>query len=288
MTVKFMDGGIAKGSGNGERLIISYTHSGNTEYRISLADWATGILTLTAPHGIASGASIGVAMCPNDWIVADPFINMIYMPEEWIKELGHIKLLYVDATSVKLVKNDGVTAIVVNSALAGNASIDATKFHFEDPIAWSITNMPLTKRLRMRTIGYCYNPYQRNRYVSWKVRLENGTTVSNPGNYLNPVGMTAAASPTAAQNGGVLLEDWVVDVSVPYTLWQRDDTVTMRRPGYATAVYSTTRDNNQRQWFSQSSLTSPIAGITEISAYSVSYAGKTNGTLIQFFDMGGI
>ena len=154
----------------GEKLIAHYTHTGNKEIYFSSFDFKTCIGKTSQPHGLTDVTE--VIIVPNDWSLKYRYVNVKSIPIEWVTNNDKIKLVPVDNTTLKLTKNDGTTLIPVNISDSDNQDVDITKFHFEVPVMWSISNFPVnTNYVRIVIKGHTKG--LNNRYFNWKTKNNN-------------------------------------------------------------------------------------------------------------------
>lgn len=133
-------GGVA----GGELLLAEYIHQGNQEIRFTSFDWETGIGECTEPHGLTEAKK--VLLVPNEWWTGSDFIGkgITSIPIEWIIYTGaNIYAVPTDETHVKITGSDKETIIQVDIGDVSNTLIDATKFHVELPIGFSIKELPV-------------------------------------------------------------------------------------------------------------------------------------------------
>lgn len=131
-------------SGGGELLLAEYTHQGNQEIHFTSFDWETGIGECTEPHGLTEAKK--VLLVPNEWWTGSDFIGkgITSIPIEWIIYTGaNIYAVPTDETHVKITGSDKETIIQVDIGDVSNTLIDATKFHVELPIGFSIKELPV-------------------------------------------------------------------------------------------------------------------------------------------------
>lgn len=85
-------------------------------------------------------------MVPNEWWTGSGFIGkgITSIPIEWIIYTGaNIYVVPTDETHVKITGSDKETIIQVDIGDVSNTLIDATKFHVELPVGFSIKGLPV-------------------------------------------------------------------------------------------------------------------------------------------------
>lgn len=159
------------GSSGGEVMLAEYIHRGNQEIYFSSFDWASGIGECTEPHGLTEAKK--VLLVPNEWWTGSDFVGkgITSIPIEWIIYTGaNIYAVPTDETHVKITGSDKETIIQVDIGDVSNTLIDATKFHVELPIGFSIKELPVDcTSIRVfafgitGTLGYRYISLYTNR-----------------------------------------------------------------------------------------------------------------------------
>lgn len=245
-------------------------------------DWATGIAVLTAPHGLA--AKTKVAIVPNSYALD----GIMSFPGEFMNLSGYIHLTPVDAVTVKI--TDLADAVIaINTASIGNSgNLDITKFHFEKISDWSITNIPLPKIMRLKTVGYVRNKND-YRYTNLKYKSTDGNSYSMPGQttsqfsgYLNILGFPSI--PNANNYNGVFAkQNWIIDYSNPHIELIVDSMFVGRRISTATHTADAVRETSKYIFYPA---LREVVGIAELSIYT-GYGYTCNGTVIELWDMGG-
>lgn len=140
----YIFGKAGGGGAGGELLLAEYIHQGNQEIYFSSFDWASGIGECTEPHGLTEAKK--VLLVPNEWWTGSDFIGkgITSIPIEWIIYTGaNIYVVPTDETHVKITGSDKETIIQVDTGDVSNTLIDATKFHVELPIGFSIKELPI-------------------------------------------------------------------------------------------------------------------------------------------------
>lgn len=132
------------GGAGGELLLAEYVHQGNQEIHFKSFDWGAGIGECTEPHGLTEAKK--VLLVPNEWWTGSDIIGkgITSIPIEWIIYTGaNIYVVPTDETHVKITGSDKETIIQVDIGDVSNTLIDATKFHVELPIGFSIKELPV-------------------------------------------------------------------------------------------------------------------------------------------------
>lgn len=179
--------GEAGGAGaGGELLLAEYIHRGNQEIHFTSFDWKTGIGECTEPHGLTEPKK--VLIVPNNWWDGTKYVGagVIHIPIEWMVYTGtSIYVVPVDETRVKITGADKTTMIPVNTEDVSNTNLDATKFHVEIPIGFSIKELPVDcTSIRVFAFGItgtlCY------RYISLYTDRTYGGARIWPEGFLTP------------------------------------------------------------------------------------------------------
>jgi hypothetical protein len=282
----------------GEKFVARYVHTGNQEIYINTVDWATATFTTPTPHGINTGTAVSVLLTPNYYDISNPQRDLLSIPMEWIKPQGGansptygVSLLAVDETTLKVVRgNDNTTPITVNpTSLENNNNLDYTKFHFEVCVGFVIDGLPMLKKFRLKSYGYT-KPYQSNqqyRYIKIAYTAEDGST-NQEGSYLQLLGFNMTSNPQAAAAVHTV-QDWVIDATMGYQILAMIEGYHGgRRNGFNTLIY----DRFKEQYTNTAPIfisghTKKIIGITKLYTYTAQYAYMANGTVIEFYDLGG-
>lgn len=269
-------GGIS--DGYGEKLITKYVHSGNQEIHFSSFDFATGQGVTTEPHGLTEATEIIIV--PNDWTFAKRNNNILSIPVEWVTENGKIKVVPVDDITLKLTKADGTSIISVNTSESNNAGIDISKFHFEIPIPWSITNIKTTSKY-IRFISKGYVRTQQYRYIRYKLKDDTNFEKDQP--YITLY--NAPVPPNGNARHGIYgVHDITIDYRDDTIITQWNNLIEGRRTTVANIVWDMAKE--QSQTITGKEGVNNNGTLSEIRAYSEYYACFSNGTVIYLYSKG--
>lgn len=247
-------------------------------------DWATGVATLTAPHGLA--AKTAVILVPNSYSME----GMMSFPIELMNTSSELYLTPVDSNTVKITNTtDGV--IAVNTASVDNATnLDITKFHFEKLSPITITNLPLPKVIRYRITGFVRNKmayrYTLLKYKSSDGSIYNTTQQFNSGSgYLQILGFPSI--PNSNNYNGVWgMQNWILNYLSPTLEITADSTFIGRRAGISTHNADSVRETLKCVYYPVQA-GRDVMGIFELSTYNPGYSYIANGTVIEIYDLGG-
>lgn len=273
-------GGSGEVDGYGEKLIAHYIHQGNQEIRFSSFDFTTCEGTTTVAHGLTGAKEIIIA--PNNWTLENRNNNVMSIPIEWIQSDTLLKVVPVDDITLRVTKTDGTTIIPVNLSDSVNSNVNIENFHFEIPMAWSISNIPISsKYCRIITKGYIKS--KTNRYLTWKTSNESGTEVSQQ--YLNLSHLPAIVSPNPL-HGVFLTQNYLLDF--------RDGIVTFIYDNYAEGRKG---GNNNLSWVWMGAREQGIKifNNAQTDATKICYLGSqnsgvafnANGTHVYIYSLGG-
>ena len=274
-------GGSGEADGYGEKLIAHYIHQGNPEFQFTSFNFTTCEGTTSKAHGLSS--AIEVMVVPNEWSLSSRNNNILAIPTEWVTYSGKIKLVPVDDVTLRVTKNDGTSLLTVNTSDSNNVGVDCTKFHFEQPLAWSISNIPIASNyVRIIIKGYV-KPYT-SRYLSWKTK-DNSANEEFYQIYLkfseNPTPAVAQPYPRnciyGEQNIVLDFRDGVVDAR--YSNYYEG-----RRCNFANMVWDLAKEENI---FVNGKIGTDNAGLSYIGNYNSTYAYNSNGTHVYIYDLGG-
>lgn len=269
-------GGIS--DGYGEKLITKYVHSGNQEIHFSSFDFATGQGVTTEPHGLTEATEIIIV--PNDWTFAKRNNNILSIPVEWVTENGKIKVVPVDDITLKVTKSNDSTIISVNTSQNTNAAIDITKFHFEVPIAWTITNIKTTSKY-IRFISKGYVRTQQYRYIRYKLKDDTNFEKDQP--YITLYNPPLPPN-TSARHGVFGVHDITIDYRDDTIITQWNNLIEGRRTTVANIVWDMAKE--QSQTITGKEGVNNNGTLSEIRAYSDYYGCFSNGTVIYLYSKG--
>ena len=180
----YIFGEAGGGGAGGELLLAEYIHQGNQEIYFSSFDWSSGIGECTEPHGLTEAKK--VLLVPNEWWTGSDFMGkgITSIPIEWIIYTGaNIYVVPTDETHVKITGSDKETIIQVDIGDVSNTLIDATKFHVELPVGFSIKELPVDcTSIRVfafgitGTLSYRYISLYTNRIYSARIWPEGFLT----------------------------------------------------------------------------------------------------------------
>ena len=271
--------GSGTSDGFGEKLIAHYIHSGNKEIQFTSFNFTTCEGTTSEAHGLTSATE--VIIVPNDWIMKNRNNNAVCVPIEWCQYASKIKLTPVDDITLRLTKNDGTTLLPVDTSKTGNKQVDITKFHFEVPIAWSISNIQIPSN-HVKIIMKGYIKGMTNRYFKWK------TTDSEAKVYDQPYfPYYEAPKPTGANTVNCLFAymNFDLDFRDGTAMLTCDNIFEGRADGSQYLVWNMVRERETRLL---SKINSGTDWLNWFGSHSSTYALNSNGSHIYIYALGGV
>lgn len=272
-------GGSGEVDGYGEKLLAHYIHQGNPEFQFVTFDYATCEGTTSTAHGLTEATEVIVVS--NTWTLNNRSNGVGTIPIEWVGYDSKLKLVPVDDITLKVTKVDGTTIIPVDLGLDKNQNVDYTKFHFEKPTPWSISNLPKsTNYFRLIIKGFVKpNTY---RYITFKVKdSENNERQQNTPMILS-INPPANATPKP-YNAAFGIEDFIYDFRDGLVQIEAKCYCEGRRCNVASVYWDTAEE---KKMFFQD-LTGNNGSLSYIGSLSSNYAFNSNGTHVYIYDLGG-
>ena len=273
-------GGISgEADGYGEKLIAHYVHTGNKEIQFTEFNFKTCEGTTNEAHGLTEATSVMIV--PNGWIMKNRNSTTVCVPIEWTQYAGVLKLVPIDDTTLRLTKNDGTTIIPVDTSRIGNTQLNISKFHFEVPIAWSISDIQIPSN-HVKIVMKGYVKGMTNRYFKWKTTDTEGNVYDQP--YFP---LYEAPKPTTSNAVNCLFGYMTFDLDFRDGLAKLDydNIFEGRADGSQYLVWYNVRE---RQIALLSKINSGTDWLSWFGSHSSTYALNSNGTHVYIYALGGV
>ena len=265
----------------GEKLIAEYIHRGNQEIHFIEFDWETGIGTTSEPHGLTG--SHRIIIVPNDWYTRG-HKNIAYVPNEWLIYSSYIHVTYVNDNQLMVTGSDAATAIAVNPN-DSRQNIDITKFHFEIPIDWTITNLNINRCKRLKVIMHGYLRSITYRYMNLSGKFEDAPDDKIEhflwtSEYLGIPRIIRVAPHTI--HGLFAMIEHTFDMSLPLHCYFRQNTTVWGKRSWDDSLTNFSHDQNTETQIMYYNILKPVRTIDIIDC-SKSYGMISNYSVIRIY-----
>ena len=272
-------GSSGEADGYGEKLIAHYIHKGNKEIQFTEFNFKTCEGTTSKPHGLTSATEVMIV--PNGWVMKNRNSTTVCVPIEWTQYGASLKLVPIDDTTLRLTKTDGTTIIPVDTSRIGNTQVNISKFHFEIPVAWSISNIQIpTNHIRIVMKGYIKG--MTNRYFKWKTTDNDGNVYDQP--YF-PLYEAPKPTTSNAVNCVFAYMNFDLDFIDGLAKLECDNIIEGRADGSQYLVWYSTRERDLKLL---NKINSGTDWLSWFGSHSSTYALNSNGTHVYIYALGGV